>query len=250
MPLGEGGDQKKSLRMSNARLQSGMIRSFIRATAQPLPPVSEATGLTPAASAELAPNTPAGVNPAGVKPSYPRLSDANPSGPQAHEGHSFLDSGSRSSRASRHSRSSSSSADIVQAAVDNASKWRNWDAQAASLSEETSGTPVHGGSTAQSLEEQQEQPCAGASNGHGEPHVLRSLVTRVERHLAEADQWGFDTIELDEVSAHAHACVQKWLGVEASLSCKNGAAWYITSFLRTGFFACPVELRSESICFE
>ncbi|CAL8464523.1 g4058 [Coccomyxa elongata] len=155
-------EQRRSLRMSSARLQSGAIRSFICGSVQPLlPAISESTILTPTTSAELPTGIPAGP-PRANQPLH-MTSDAAPG---------------------MHSPS--------EMPEDSESQLRQYESQRRARAPDNTRSSA--------LNEHQVQWPVEPLGGQNAPHVLRSLTSQVDRLLAAADDWGFDTIQLGKAT--------------------------------------------------
>ncbi|BDA49607.1 probable cAMP-specific 3',5'-cyclic phosphodiesterase 4C at C-terminar half [Coccomyxa sp. Obi] len=186
-------EQRRSLCMSQARLQSGAIRSFIRGGVQPLPPVSESTGVTPTTSAELPPaGTPAGPPHIQAADGASNMATAGSSATSTPHSHS-QDSGSCGRESSPQVQGMQSPSEMSE---DSRSQLRHCEAQPAALLRTSASDSAH----SSALGEQQGHWPAEPLNGRDEQHVLRYLTTQLDRQLAAANEWGFDTIKLGEVT--------------------------------------------------
>ena len=195
--------------MSPARLQSGAIRSFIRGGVQPpLPSVPEPIGLTSTSSAELPPaGTPA--LPPRVSQPHHATSDAQVCAVPEANGASDRATAGSSGTSSCHSHSQESGSSSresgpqlqgmhspIEVSEDSTSQLSHCESQARALSEANASD----GPSSSALTEQQVHWPAEHLGGQDKPHMLRFLTTQVDRQLAAADEWGFDTIELGEVA--------------------------------------------------
>lgn len=222
---GEEARKKKSLQMSDARLQSGMIRNLIRGIGQPLPPVSEATGLTPTASVELPPSTNSPSTPKSLphddetaaaeilirsstesssRAAGQRSNGGSAEGGSAANGRcdgrpSSFDSGARPATAERQSAGGAKA--LGNEDRNGGGGEVGWGDASQAAQRGSDGSQQWRSVRFMEAHQPLEHPWACHPQDSCKPHVLRSLMARVEGLLAAADEWGFDTLELSEVGA-------------------------------------------------